>query len=101
MRLLVTAVFAFTVVGVTGCATVNETYLADGRKGYSISCDGAAVGMNVCFEKAGELCGARGYDLLNREGQVISSATAVGQSNGSTYVQYGAFNTKSIMLACK
>jgi hypothetical protein len=28
-------------------------------------------GMNVCFEKAGELCKGRGYDLVSREGQVV------------------------------
>jgi hypothetical protein len=27
--------------------------------------------MNVCFEKAGELCKGRGYDLVSREGQVV------------------------------
>jgi hypothetical protein len=49
----------------------KETYLPDGRLGHSISCDGSAVGMNVCFEKAGELCKGRGYDLVSREGQVV------------------------------
>jgi hypothetical protein len=49
----------------------KETYLPDGRLGQSISCDGSAVGMNVCFEKAGELCKGRGYDLVSREGQVV------------------------------
>jgi hypothetical protein len=82
-----------------GCATSKETYLADGSKGYSISCDGSAVGMNVCFEKAGELCGQRGYTLLGREGQVIPFAS--GQANNqSAYVTYGSFNTKSIMIKC-
>ena len=43
---------AMLVAGVllTGCAMSKETHLPDGRLGHSISCDGSAVGMNVCFE---------------------------------------------------
>jgi len=49
-----------------------------------LSCDGSAVGMNVCFEKAGELCKGRGYDLVSREGQVVPFGTAsVNQYSGS------------------
>lgn len=92
----------------TSCAISKSTYLPDGTQGHSISCDGAAVGMNVCFEKAGELCGSRGYNLLNREGQVVYS----GMNSGSASVNsmsgqaqsfgfYGGFNTKSILVQCK
>ncbi|MBT9569417.1 MAG: hypothetical protein IV085_14100 [Thiobacillus sp.] len=93
---------------VGGCAISKETYLPDGRVGYSISCDGAAVGMNVCFEKAGEICGARGYDLLNREGQVIpmgmGNASLSGNAygyQGQAFAYSGAFNSKSIMVRCR
>ena len=92
----------------TSCAISKSTYLPDGKQGHSISCDGAAVGMNVCFEKAGELCGSRGYNLLNREGQVVYS----GMNSGSVSVNsisgqaqsfgfYGGFNAKSILVQCK
>lgn len=81
------------------CAVSKETYLPDGSLGYSISCDGAAVGINVCFEKAGEVCGARGYDLLNREGQVIPSLTGVATNQGA-FMNYGAYDTKSILIRC-
>ena len=92
----------------TSCAISKSTYLPDGKQGHSISCDGAAVGMNVCFEKAGELCGSRGYNLLNREGQVVYS----GMNSGSVSINsisgqaqsfgfYGGFNTKSILVQCK
>jgi hypothetical protein len=83
-------------LSMTGCAIANETYMPDGRKGYSISCDGAAVGIDKCFEKAGDLCAARGYDMINREGQVVPQATAT-----AGFVQMGSFNTKSILIACK
>jgi hypothetical protein len=93
---------------VASCAMVKETHMPDGRKGYSISCDGAAVGINVCFEKAGELCGAKGYEIINREGQVIPYGHGAANVQGNTtsvqassYVTYGAFNTKSIMVICR
>jgi hypothetical protein len=93
---------AMLVAGVllTGCAMSKETHLPDGRLGHSISCDGSAVGMNVCFEKAGELCKGRGYDLVSREGQVVPFGTAaVNQYGGSAVVS--GLNTKSILVACK
>ena len=82
------------------CAMAKQTYLPDGSQAYSISCDGAAVGINVCFEKAGQLCGAAGYDLINREGQVVPYGVATA-SGGQAFVNYGSFNTKSIMIRCK
>lgn len=93
---------------VAACAITKETYMPDGSKGYSISCDGAAVGMNVCFEKAGDICGASGYDLITREGQIVpfgvGSASVQGtrtQVQGQSFATYGAFNTKSIMVRCR
>ena len=84
----------------TSCAVSKKIYLPDGSDGYSISCDGAAVGINVCFEKAGEICGSRGYDIINREGQIIPFGTGTATNNHAV-VTYGAFNTKSIMIRCK
>lgn len=93
---LITSV-AVAVVCLSGCAIANKTYLPDGTLGHSISCDGSAVGMNVCFEKAGEICGAKGYKLLNREGQVIYSGVYLREQGVS---QFGAFNSKSILIKC-
>jgi hypothetical protein len=106
-RLVLTAVLvvaaivpATTGVLLTGCAMSKETYLPDGRLGHSISCDGSAVGINVCFEKAGELCKGRGYDLVSREGQVVPFGTASGNQYGGSAV-VSSLNTKSILVACK
>ncbi|MEE9302380.1 MAG: hypothetical protein V3U84_01210 [Thiotrichaceae bacterium] len=82
-----------------GCAITKETYLSDGSKGYSISCDGAAVGINVCFEKAGELCGEKGYKIVNREGQLVPFGVG-SATNQQAFVTYGSFSTKSIMIRC-
>ena len=81
----------------TGCAIERQAYLPDGTIGHSISCDGAAVGMNVCFEKAGSICGSRGYKLLNRDGQVVYSGVAMPNQG---YAGFGGFSTKSILIKC-
>lgn len=87
----------YLVLLLSSCAIANKTYLPDGSVGHSISCDGSAVGMNVCFEKAGDICGSRGYKLLNREGQVIYTGVALPEQG---IAQFGAFNSKSIMIKC-
>lgn len=95
------------VVLLSGCASARITHLPDGSEGYSISCDGAAVGINVCFEKAGALCGAKGYDLISRDGQVVpfgfGSASYSGgyYGQGNAFVTQGAFYNKSILVRCR
>lgn len=96
---IVFLVFLLTSV-LTSCATSKATYLPDGSSGHSISCDGSAVGISVCFEKAGQICGSQGYDLISREGQIIPFGTASANNQGA-FISYGAFNTKSIMIRCK
>lgn len=93
-------IFLFIGFMISSCAISNKTYLPDGSEGYSISCNGAAVGINVCFEKAGQICGSRGYDIINREGQVVPFGVG-SATNNQVFVTYGAFNTKSIMIRCK
>jgi hypothetical protein len=58
-----------TALALGGCATAKEIYTADGRKGYAIRCPSAAGIQNdwsKCIAKAGDMCGARGYDVLER-----------------------------------
>lgn len=49
-----------------GCTTVKSVTLADGSQGHAISCNGAARSMGDCAAKAGELCGAAGYTVQER-----------------------------------
>jgi hypothetical protein len=53
---------------VTSCATSREIYTPYGRRGYSIDCPAAEVGK--CFEKAGDLCGEKGYTVLAKSGEL-------------------------------
>jgi hypothetical protein len=49
----------------SGCgATSYEMYLQDGQKGHHVRC--AAGSWGACFEKAGAICGEKGYDIVER-----------------------------------
>jgi hypothetical protein len=81
---------------VAGCATSKTVYLPDGSKGHTVNCDGAALSWNMCYQKAGQLCKAAGYEIVARQGEETPTATAT---------QYGAFSgaavTRSLMIKCK
>jgi hypothetical protein len=79
-----------------GCATSKSTYLPSGEKGYSISCNGAVLNWNHCFERAGEICATRGYQILDRSDQVGSTLaiTQFGATGGSVIY-------RTILIKCK
>lgn len=73
-----------------GCATSRETYTSDGSKGYSIGCSGSMVSWGACYEKAGELCGSKGYDVLSGgsdQGVVATNIFASSTHNRSMIVR--------------
>jgi hypothetical protein len=79
-----------------GCATVHETYTADGRKAYTLNCSGAARGWDKCLDAAGNLCGSGGYDVVDRSDE---DAAAIG---GSSSGFFGAkTRERSMEVACK
>src|ERR1700753_2025979 len=49
------------------CASPRTTYLADGPRGYSVSCHGFLNSWNSCLVKAGRICGTRGYEIIDEE----------------------------------
>lgn len=53
------------------CTTAKEIYLPNGSKGHDIRCEGLGNRMENCFQKAGSLCGAKGYDVVNPQGSYI------------------------------
>jgi hypothetical protein len=94
MRLL--SLFLITLVSISGCTTGSKTYMPDGRVGYSINCSGTAFSWGNCFEKAGEICGSLGYDILSQAGEQGSVASA----NQSGFYG-GSVMTRSLLIACK
>ena len=79
-----------------GCVTVNDIYLGDGSVGHAITCDGRELSIETCFEKAAELCGAKGFETVTREGRSTGRTIA----KGSTDPNSGAFATRSILVRC-
>lgn len=91
-----------------GCATADEVYMPDGRQGYNISCDGMALSMGDCMQKASDLCGARGYDVYGADGQALPYGFSTGGAGYNTYGGQAGYTTttgmavmRDLMVACR
>ena len=51
------------VVLLSGCAISKPIKTQNGKLGHSVQCPS---GMSYCYEKASELCGASGYEILDK-----------------------------------
>lgn len=81
----------------SSCATVRESYAPDGRKSYALNCSGTARGWDKCFSAAGEICGAKGYDILDRSSEGVAAIGGSFQGGFS-----GAkTNERTMLVACK
>ena len=84
MRSLLLIILLITCV--TGCATASKTFTSDGAEGYIINCSGGALNWGMCYEKAGDICGTKGYETLEKSGDngVMVSASQFGLFGGTT-----------------
>lgn len=89
-------VMSFASLAIAGCATAKKTYTADGKAGYSINCSGTALNWGMCYEKAGDVCGTKGYEVLEKIGD---SGTLVAGSQSGLYG--GSVINRSIIVKCK
>ncbi len=85
---------------VSGCATVRESYAPDGRKAYALNCSGLARGWDKCQASAGDICGAAGYDVLDRTSEDAEMASA-GGNRKSFGASAAKTNERSMLIACK
>src|ERR1700690_2034174 len=69
MRYVVVACLAM----LAGCTTAKDVYLPDGTLGHHVSCDTFATGLAGCYQKAGEICEAKGYTIVDMAGGRSSS----------------------------
>ena len=84
------------VIFLAGCAVSKATYLPDGSTGHSINCSGQALTWGHCMEKAGELCGAAGYEVVSRSGDQGATVSA------NQYGLYGgSVINRSMLVKCK
>jgi hypothetical protein len=80
----------------TSCATVNKTYTQSGEEAYSLNCSGTARGWDKCYKAAGDLCGTKGYTILDR----TSEDTMHAQFNSYGF-SASKSNERSMLIACK
>ena len=86
----------FASVLISGCATAKKTYTSDGKEGYSINCSGSALNWGMCYEKAGELCGEKGYEVLEKSGDTGAMVTG-----GQFGLFGGSVINRSMIIKCK
>lgn len=81
----------------SGCAaTAVKTYTGDGKEGYNIDCSGNGLSWGMCYEKAGKICGTKGYVVLEKDGDQGSSLS------GNQYGIYASSEiTRSMIIKCK
>ena len=96
------------VITLQGCASSREVFLADGTKGHNINCSGSGMNYSNCLEKAGEICGTRGYHLLNQQGDAVPFSQAIREFSANTQsasVGYltssGSIVTRNLFIKCK
>lgn len=101
MKKIIITALSFSLVA---CATVRESYAPDGRKAYSLNCSGTARGWDKCYSAAGELCGAKGYDVLTKNNEPVAMGTT-GASMSANSASYGSSfamtSERSMLIACK
>ncbi len=56
---------------ISGCATQTPIYTQDGRQGVLLTCSGWARDWGECMTAAGDRCGTRGYDVIDRHEETV------------------------------
>jgi len=97
MRCAATSIFW---LALAGCATASKTYGPDGREAYSINCSGTARSWGMCMEKAGDLCGAKGYSVITAVGDVGNLAVGTATTTNANLVA-GSVMSRSMVVSCK
>ncbi|HSH72145.1 MAG TPA: hypothetical protein VK974_03720 [Methylophilaceae bacterium] len=79
-----------------GCASASKTYTAEGKEGQVINCSGTARNWGMCYEKAGQICGTKGYEVLEKTGDKgwVASASTTSANAGSTI-------SRNLLIQCK
>lgn len=87
---------ALLAVSLSACASVATTYGPDGQLAYSLNCSGLVRSWGKCLEKAGDLCGTRGYTILEQSGE---SGFVAGGSGSGAFA--GSTHGRTMLVSCK
>ena len=101
---------------VAGCVSSQETFTAEGQKGHVISCTpgwtggivgsiaNASTNWGTCYQKAGEICGARGYTVLARSDEPTFAAHASAHADrnmGAAHYSAATSSNRMMVVQCK
>jgi hypothetical protein len=86
----------FTVLALAGCASTENTYLANGEQGLTIDCSGEANSWAACYEKADASCAGTGYRIVGTDGTPQAK-----ESDKTLGVSVGNFTSRSVVVVCK
>ena len=108
MHYVLLAAVAAAMISLAGCSSSKQIYTADGQQGHVVTCTPAWTGGLIgqlasastswgqCYEKAGELCGSAGYDII----QQVGEGGAYGQGGqGGGFVS--TTNNRTMVVKCK
>jgi hypothetical protein len=91
------AVLALTAIHLGGCAVgVKPVYGPDGQQAHAITCSALGRDWSDCFEKAGQICGARGYKVWN---QATSESSVISGDQNSIFG--GSSESRTLLIGCK
>lgn len=91
-------------LSMAGCATSTQTYGPSGKVAHTINCPGAANSWGSCYEKAGNLCGTSGYDIVAQNGAFTPFGVASGYANaaGASASGFsGGMVSRNMLVQCK
>ena len=82
---------------ISGCASSSTTYGPDGREAHALNSSGWARTWAMCAEKAGEICGTRGYEVVAGRGGTAGTIETYNRYGGSS----GPVIERTMLIRCK
>ena len=73
------AVSAIGALALGGCVTATPIMTPTGQQGFSLNCS-AMNDIGQCYKKAGELCGANGYQIYDQNNKPVSFWSGANQT---------------------
>lgn len=81
---------------ICGCAVARKTYAPDGSEGYVLNCSGTASTWGRCYERAGDICGEKGYEVLEKISENLQS------SSGNVVERHSATDiNRNLIIKCR
>ena len=80
----------------SGCSIAHKTHTSDGKEGYIFNCSGNASTWGKCYERAGDTCKEKGYEILEKISETLTS------SSGNPLEQHsGTDINRTMIIKCK